>query len=77
LAHSYVVATAGIASITANGVIRVQGGGHLQRIENKRPERMAGDDTSESDEFSEVLGKRGLLHLRDKLVLLDSQLFDF
>jgi hypothetical protein len=59
LAQVYVVAMVGIASITANGVMKMQGGDHTQRVENTRLERMAGDDTSERYEFSEIR-KRGL-----------------
>jgi hypothetical protein len=36
LAQVFVVAMRGIASITANGVMKVQGGGHMQHAENKR-----------------------------------------
>jgi hypothetical protein len=37
----------GIASITANGVIKLQGGGQIQHAENKRVERAVDDEASE------------------------------
>jgi hypothetical protein len=52
-----VAAMAGVAPITAYRVMKMQRGDHMQRIENKRLEWVAGDDTSESAEFSEIRGK--------------------
>jgi hypothetical protein len=49
----------GIASITANGELKMQDGGRIQHAENKRLERGVDDETSGSAEFSEF-GKRGL-----------------
>jgi hypothetical protein len=42
----------GIASIAANGAIKVQGGGHMQHTENARLAGAVDDETSGNNEFS-------------------------
>ena len=58
------------------GFMKVQCGGHMQTTEMKGVEGKLDDENSGSAEFPGVK-KEWRLPLRDKLVLLDVQLFNF